>query len=648
MMGEHLRVLGMRPLAGVACVQPHAVRHEQASVRDVAQQRVVEPVAAVDLVEVVEVDEPAQRTARRREVGPRERGHILRLEGLAHDRAVGQHSPLGRVELVEPRAQRSLERHRDVVRGAPRELHDEERVAASTRDRTVRRARISRKLARLGIVQALELDEESVPARADARRLRELGPRGRDDEHPNARGADPIDEPDDVGCRPVHVLDPEHERAARRKAAQEAGPGVRDLVAALVRAERCESGAAAQPRGVREHLGDAHPLAGVVDRRRDSVLEAVVGARPEQELADRRERADLSTRPAARLGQCDGAKARDELPHEPGLALAGRPAHEREDRPASRGPAMGHSQQLELTLAADERQVTARAGADLVQLVDLERADALELDRTERRESSGIKSRVVRDRADEHLTGLRALLKSRRRVHDRAHAQLLACRCGCREVHDRLTGLHTDTDGERDLRLRSRQGPVTRARRRAKRPQGVVRMGDRRAEDRVDGVADVLLHGAALVLDEPPQTGEGRIERGLQPLRAERHRERGRADHVDEQAGDEAPLLLPHDPRRLPVGRAPSRRMPASPASTPVPVAGAVAQRCGRADGSDILIGRSSMIRRFFRAADGLATVEYVAGAAVVLGTLVTGMTAWNNGLVARLQALVTQLQGVQ
>jgi len=54
------------------------------------------------------------------------------------------------------------------------------------------------------------------------------------------------------------------------------------------------------------------------------------------------------------------------------------------------------------------------------------------------------------------------------------------------------------------------------------------------------------------------------------------------------------------------------------------------------------------MLRRLLHASEGLATVEYVAGAAVVLGTLVTGMTAWNNGLVARLQALVTQLQGVQ
>ena len=53
------------------------------------------------------------------------------------------------------------------------------------------------------------------------------------------------------------------------------------------------------------------------------------------------------------------------------------------------------------------------------------------------------------------------------------------------------------------------------------------------------------------------------------------------------------------------------------------------------------------MLRKFFARAEGLATLEYVVGAAVILGTLVTGITAWNNGLVARLQALVAQLQAV-
>jgi hypothetical protein len=57
---------------------------------------------------------------------------------------------------------------------------------------------------------------------------------------------------------------------------------------------------------------------------------------------------------------------------------------------------------------------------------------------------------------------------------------------------------------------------------------------------------------------------------------------------------------------------------------------------------------RMSRARRFFGADGGLATIEYVIGAAVVLGTLVIGVSSWNNGLVTRLQQLVTQLAGVR
>ena len=53
-------------------------------------------------------------------------------------------------------------------------------------------------------------------------------------------------------------------------------------------------------------------------------------------------------------------------------------------------------------------------------------------------------------------------------------------------------------------------------------------------------------------------------------------------------------------------------------------------------------------VRLFPAAEHGLATIEYVIGAAVVLGTLVIGVSAWNNGLVTRLQALVSQLQTVR
>jgi Flp pilus assembly pilin Flp len=53
-------------------------------------------------------------------------------------------------------------------------------------------------------------------------------------------------------------------------------------------------------------------------------------------------------------------------------------------------------------------------------------------------------------------------------------------------------------------------------------------------------------------------------------------------------------------------------------------------------------------MRHLFAEDSGLATIEYVIGAAVVLGTLVMGVSAWNNGLVSRLQQLVTQLTAVR
>lgn len=55
-----------------------------------------------------------------------------------------------------------------------------------------------------------------------------------------------------------------------------------------------------------------------------------------------------------------------------------------------------------------------------------------------------------------------------------------------------------------------------------------------------------------------------------------------------------------------------------------------------------------SRLRAFGVGDQGLATIEYIIGAAVVLGTLVLGVQAWNNGLVSRLQSLVTQLTAVR
>jgi hypothetical protein len=42
------------------------------------------------------------------------------------------------------------------------------------------------------------------------------------------------------------------------------------------------------------------------------------------------------------------------------------------------------------------------------------------------------------------------------------------------------------------------------------------------------------------------------------------------------------------------------------------------------------------------------STLEWVIGAAVILGTLVIGIIAWNQGLVTKIGSMVQELVGVQ
>jgi hypothetical protein len=44
----------------------------------------------------------------------------------------------------------------------------------------------------------------------------------------------------------------------------------------------------------------------------------------------------------------------------------------------------------------------------------------------------------------------------------------------------------------------------------------------------------------------------------------------------------------------------------------------------------------------------GQSTLEWVIGAAVILGTLVIGIIAWNQGLVTKIGRMVQELVGVQ
>jgi hypothetical protein len=58
--------------------------------------------------------------------------------------------------------------------------------------------------------------------------------------------------------------------------------------------------------------------------------------------------------------------------------------------------------------------------------------------------------------------------------------------------------------------------------------------------------------------------------------------------------------------------------------------------------------GRMRTLRQLVNRDGGMTTVEYIVGAAVVLGTLVVGVNSWNAGLVDKLESLVVQLQSVR
>ena len=79
--------------------------------------------------------------------------------------------------------------------------------------------------------------------------------------------------------------------------------------------------------------------------------------------------------------------------------------------------------------------------------------------------------------------------------------------------------------------------------RRADGAQRVVLVHHRHAEDGHDGVADELLHAAAVALDDPLHPLEVACEQRAQPLGIERLAERGRAGQVAEENRHRLALL---------------------------------------------------------------------------------------------------------
>jgi len=121
-----------------------------------------------------------------------------------------------------------------------------------------------------------------------------------------------------------------------------------------------------------------------------------------------------------------------------------------------------------------------------------------------------------------------------------ANAHALMRRVDRGEIDNCLAGF--DSDAQPEGRVR-RCGPALAGMRRAKRAERVVRMSGRRPEERVHGVADVLLDDATLGNDARAHRGECPVERTFQPFGAQPNGEVGRSDDVDEHTGHEAALF---------------------------------------------------------------------------------------------------------
>jgi hypothetical protein len=95
----------------------------------------------------------------------------------------------------------------------------------------------------------------------------------------------------------------------------------------------------------------------------------------------------------------------------------------------------------------------------------------------------------------------------------------------------------------------------------ADRAQGVVLVRDRYPEDSHDRISRELLHNPAVLLDDRAEVLEVAAHAGAQRLRVGRLAERGRADEVAEEDGDDLALLARHlcGRERRPAGIAEAR-----------------------------------------------------------------------------------------
>ena len=218
----------------------------------------------------------------------------------------------------------------------------------------------------------------------------------------------------------------------------------------------------------------------------------------------------------------------EELPREPALADPGLADDRHEPGAAFAAGRLEHVlEQAQVLLAPDERRLELVAAARPATLRDdpqcAPRPDAFRLAL-----HGQLAQRLVRDRAvgrpirplaDEDAVGLGATLQARRGVHDVAGDHALA---GGAHGHGGLAGGHAGADREaRRVRVCEREGAdrVDELERGSDRALRVVLVGGGRAPHGDHGVADELLHDAAVPLRPRSRRARssGRASRGRPP-----------------------------------------------------------------------------------------------------------------------------------
>ena len=180
---------------------------------------------------------------------------------------------------------------------------------------------------------------------------------------------------------------------------------------------------------------------------------------------------------------------------------------------------------------------------------------ALERDRVTGLEGEDLLGGGVRGLADGDAHRRRGGLQPRRHIDGVAGEEAFAGRRVDAEVDERLAGVHADahlegaaTDAGQGVDLVDQAQPG------AHRALGVVLVRRRHAEHAHDGVADELLDGAAVRLDDPPRRAVVAAQQRVDVLRVVALAQRREPDDVAEEGGDDAAFLGASRLRAAPVG----------------------------------------------------------------------------------------------